>query len=755
MLKKSANSRRNRRLRVERLEPRQLLAVVTSAGDSGPGTLRFALETGDPFVTFDVDAMGTNSIFLETQLAIDTPVTVDGEMNDIIISTANTDRCFEIMDSSPTQIPVTLKSLTLTRCRATQGVGGAIRSEENLILERVSIVGNSAIAGGGLALLGPTSIVDSKVIDNRTSTLDGGGILIATSFELVEIHKTEITQNVAEQGGGIFIAATDGNRVRITESNISNNVAENRDGGGIYIAASQGNITNVMDSTIAGNLAVEGRGGGVFFESQEGSLSINRTTVEANRSMGGSGAYVAGATAGAPTAKRLVNGTTSILNSTFSGNTGTDPFCPAAICVDSANTDISQSTISNNEGGGIEALGQFTLNVDFTTITQNRLPSNQNRGAGIDINVNATGSGTVSNSIVAENSIVSTGNDSDLAFSPGQLNVVYSLIGVNTNTPLNPSPSMPNAAGNIVGERVDPVIPNLEPLANNGGPTQTHRLLLSSIAASSARPGDARPANGPANTDQRGEQSFMACASEGDQPQYSMGSVETDVCRCDFDEDGNYTPLDMESISRHIASSPADVNLAYDINYDYEVTTDDVTSWLVQVGEADLGTPLLVGDVLNEYVDGVGFSNSCVDISDFNVWNSNKFQGNASWIDGDFNTDGTVDVSDFNLWNIARFNCVTLASPNVMLSGNQTPWLNSHRRSIRSDPRTLANTEVEVTENDRRTTQLSTYQIAPINDAITRASTPGDPDEGPASRAQSIHERNPWFAPFQSPFDQA
>lgn len=65
----------------------------------------------------------------------------------------------------------------------------------------------------------------------------------------------------------------------------------------------------------------------------------------------------------------------------------------------------------------------------------------------------------------------------------------------------------------------------------------------------------------------------------------------------------------------------------------------------------------MVGDTLNEYVEGVGFPNSCVDISDFNVWNSNKFMGGASYTDGDFNTDGQVDVSDFNIWNNARFTC--------------------------------------------------------------------------------------------------
>jgi len=44
-----------------------------------------------------------------------------------------------------------------------------------------------------------------------------------------------------------------------------------------------------------------------------------------------------------------------------------------------------------------------------------------------------------------------------------------------------------------------------------------------------------------------------------------------------------------------------------------------------------------------------------VDVSDFNVWNINKFTNNAAHSQGDFNADGIVDVSDWNLWNSQRF----------------------------------------------------------------------------------------------------
>ena len=59
--------------------------------------------------------------------------------------------------------------------------------------------------------------------------------------------------------------------------------------------------------------------------------------------------------------------------------------------------------------------------------------------------------------------------------------------------------------------------------------------------------------------------------------------------------------------------------------------------------------------------DGNGDGN--VDASDFNVWNSNKFQSGTDWRTGDFNGDSITDISDFNIWNTNKFMSVTLPTP--------------------------------------------------------------------------------------------
>jgi hypothetical protein len=55
---------------------------------------------------------------------------------------------------------------------------------------------------------------------------------------------------------------------------------------------------------------------------------------------------------------------------------------------------------------------------------------------------------------------------------------------------------------------------------------------------------------------------------------------------------------------------------------------------------------LLAGDANRDNV---------VDVSDFNVWNSNRFTFETTWDTADFNGDGVTDTLDFNIWNQNKF----------------------------------------------------------------------------------------------------
>ena len=61
-------------------------------------------------------------------------------------------------------------------------------------------------------------------------------------------------------------------------------------------------------------------------------------------------------------------------------------------------------------------------------------------------------------------------------------------------------------------------------------------------------------------------------------------------------------------------------------------------------------------------VPGDGDQNWSVDVSDFNIWNSNKFTMDTSWQEGDYNGDGVTDNSDFNIWNMHKFTSVNLTT---------------------------------------------------------------------------------------------
>ena len=136
----------------------------------------------------------------------------------------------------------------------------------------------------------------------------------------------------------------------------------------------------------------------------------------------------------------------------------------------------------------------------------------------------------------------------------------------------------------------------------------------------------------------------------------------------DFDQNGMYDCADVDALVAEIAAGTNDVG--FDLTVDALVDADDLTLWLEVAGDVlnASGNAFLYGDA---NLDGV------VDVSDFNIWNSNKFTPTAAWCSGDFNADGSVDVSDFNLWNGNKFQDVNQRPAAVPepSSGFQVLWL--------------------------------------------------------------------------------
>ncbi|MEM7313001.1 MAG: PEP-CTERM sorting domain-containing protein, partial [Planctomycetota bacterium] len=132
--------------------------------------------------------------------------------------------------------------------------------------------------------------------------------------------------------------------------------------------------------------------------------------------------------------------------------------------------------------------------------------------------------------------------------------------------------------------------------------------------------------------------------------EYDSASVVLRVIQAmvsgDFDDNGIYDLADIDGLVAAIASGSGD--LAFDLTGDGMLDTMDLDAWLAEAGAANLpsGGSYLYGDA---NLDG------SVDVSDFNLWNTNKFTATAAWSGADFNADGFVDVSDFNTWNANKF----------------------------------------------------------------------------------------------------
>ena len=124
-------------------------------------------------------------------------------------------------------------------------------------------------------------------------------------------------------------------------------------------------------------------------------------------------------------------------------------------------------------------------------------------------------------------------------------------------------------------------------------------------------------------------------------------SITAPMTTCDFSGDGACDLTDIDLLVAAIAAGTNDPT--FDLTGDGFVDTADRDQWLADAGAMNLASG-------NSYLLGDANLDGSVDVSDFNIWNNNKFTAVAAWSSGDFNSDGSIDVSDFNIWNTNKFN---------------------------------------------------------------------------------------------------
>ena len=192
----------------------------------------------------------------------------------------------------------------------------------------------------------------------------------------------------------------------------------------IFTINSAGNLT-LNETTVSGGVAGD-IGGGVF--NYAGTATLTHSTVSGNSAGYGGGVV-------------NVDGTTTLTNSTVSGNR------------------------ADTRGGGVLNNYGFIV-IEHSTLTGNTAPANEGGGVAI-----YGGSGTLTR---VRASLIAANTDTDVDFTNGVTNSFDSdgdnLIGDG------------NATGNFNqgGDQTGVADPGLGPLADNGGPTETHAPMAGS-----------------------------------------------------------------------------------------------------------------------------------------------------------------------------------------------------------------------------------------------------------------------------------
>jgi predicted outer membrane repeat protein len=371
--------------------------------------------------------------------------------------------------------------------------GAGVESTSNAPLTIVdsSFLENNAFgtgsAGGGIRSLGPLTIENSKVIKNTAD--DGAGV---ESLGSLTLTGSTITGNIAEAHAGGGLDAMGSSPASIESSTISGNTAPG-DGGGVSASAP----LTISESTIGGNRAEYG--GGI---AAAGRLTLTGSAITGNAATSDGGGIDAG-TATASIATSTISGNTSgakgggarisepatIDRSAIFGNFaasdggglhitfGDAPQNPATL----TNSTISGNT-SFNLGGGIYGYGKTTyaepsrhIALDSVTIADNFAADDGGgiaAGGSVSSGTGKNAGPSLTNTIVATNSAGMGGQDLRLLGTRSNpFATAFSLI---ENAP--PS-SFVSAPSDVLG-----IDPQLQPLAWNGGSTQTMALASTSQA---------------------------------------------------------------------------------------------------------------------------------------------------------------------------------------------------------------------------------------------------------------------------------
>ncbi len=289
----------------------------------------------------------------------------------------------------------------------------------------VHVIGSITVTISGLSISGGRATTGPGGFPSGGGILNDGTLTLASS---TIISNTSIASGIiTSYGGGIWNMGA----LTVAYSTFSGNSA---DYGG---ASGNGGMLTVISSTFSDNNG--GNTGGGIYNNGAGTLIVTHSTFSGN--IAGAGGGIAN------------NGTLTVTHSTFS---------------------------DNEAGGGAGMYNNGTLTVINSTFSDNTADS----GGGL-VNIGMAANLTVIHSTFSGNSAFYNGggiwNASSITAT-----TLYNTIIANSQSGGNCVGEITNGGGNLSwpdttcpGQNTNP---RLGPLANNGGQTETHALLLGSAA---------------------------------------------------------------------------------------------------------------------------------------------------------------------------------------------------------------------------------------------------------------------------------
>lgn len=472
-------------------------------------TITGAGQGEDPLLHTIVDGDATDAVFEITASLVDVTIELltitngdgssygvgggvhttssDVHLNDCLI-TANT-------ASSGGGIMVEPGGLVIaTNCDITENTasdGGGIRTT----LSRVELYGSNVIdnevtgRGGGVRIFEGSMYADDSVIQDNIAGTFGGGI--DNYGGTIEIVNSLVTSNEAtDNGGGLVnrgLIASDAEAI-LTNVSFSENETDD-DGAGIFNDAELNDaVLTITDGNFTGNIAVS-NGGGIY-NSVDAEANIDGTTFNGNDGPSAGGG--------------IFNlGTLHVNNASFVGNLAGLATGGAIYAADGSFNEIADTSFDAN--GGFTAIFNYGggMSILRSAVT-NQLGSNtaalRTGGDAVTIIINATFSGNAGDAIdIGSDSVIVMGfvtvannGGVGISASPGVIQTINSIFADNSGG--NCGSGTINSTGNnisddntcttyfTVSDDANNLDPQIAPLANNGGPTLTHSLLMTSPA---------------------------------------------------------------------------------------------------------------------------------------------------------------------------------------------------------------------------------------------------------------------------------